>query len=82
MPTTSGGTSGRGRQATYLNRVRSTLRSCGIDPSSLEELASNRGRWRKIYKDGIAFAERERINHLIDKRQIRLASRDAVQQSP
>ena len=76
------GTSCRGRQTTYLNSVRSTLRSCGIDHSSLEELASNRGRWRKIYKDGIAFAERERINHLIDQRQRRLATRDAAQRSP
>ena len=75
------GHSGRGRQTTYLNSVKGTLRSCGINPVTLEKLAANRDRWRKTYKEGIVYAESERTNNLINKRQRRIARRDLAQQS-
>ena len=58
----------RGNHNTYLNSVRSTLRTCGINPAHLEKLASNRVHWRATFKKGIARAEENRIQCLIDKR--------------
>ena len=47
----------RGNHNTYLNCVKSTMRSCGISCAHLEELASVRLNWRNTVKAGIALAE-------------------------
>ena len=75
------GKSGRGRQTTYLNSLKGTLRAGGINPAQLEKLAADRSSWRRTYKEGIANAENDRINRLIDKRHRRIARRDLAQQS-
>ena len=54
------GTSGRGRQTTYLNSAKGTLPAAGINPANLQELAADRGTWRKTYKEGIIHAEKDR----------------------
>ena len=61
------GRGSRGNHATYLNQIRRTLHACGIPPINLEVLAAGRAKWRSTYKAGIARAENDRINHLIDK---------------
>ena len=66
----------RGNHNTYLNSVKSTLRECGINCMHLEELASVRDIWRDTVKTGIAGAEEDRIERLIEKRQKRKARAD------
>ena len=66
----------RGNHNTYLNSVRSTLRACGINPTDLENLASDRVKWRSTFKEGIAQAEKDRIECLKEKRRIRKAKAD------
>ena len=61
----------KGNHATYLNQVRRTLHACDIPPANLEILAAKRANWRTIYKAGIAKAEDDRINCLIEKRERR-----------
>ena len=58
----------RGNHNTYLNSVKSTLRNCGINPASIEKLASKRECWRATVKQGVCKAEEDRINLLIEKR--------------
>ena len=65
------GRGSKGNHATYLNQVRRTLHACDIPPANLEILAAKRANWRTIYKAGIAKAEDDRINRLIDKRERR-----------
>ena len=65
------GRGSRGNHATYLNQIRRTLNACGIPPINLEVLAAGRAKWRSTYKAGIARAENDRINRLIDKRERR-----------
>ena len=65
------GISKRGNHNTYLNSVKSTLRDCGIDPETLENIASKRDPWRATFKQGIRKAEENRIECLIEKRQKR-----------
>ena len=74
------GVSSRGNHSTYLNNIKSTLRACGINPPRLEKLAANRDHWRATYKAGIAKAENDRINRLIDKRRRRKARMDLAHQ--
>ena len=66
----------RGNHNTYLNSVKSTLRECGISCTHLEELASKRVNWRNTVKTGIAAAEEDRIECLIEKRRKRKARAD------
>ena len=66
----------RGNHNTYLNSVRSTLRACGINPTDLENLASDRVKWCSAVKEGIAQAEKDRIECLKEKRRIRKAKAD------
>ena len=66
----------RGNHNTYLNCVKSTMRSCGISCAHLEELASVRLNWRNTVKAGIALAEEDRIECLIEKRRKRKARAD------
>ena len=66
----------RGNHNTYLNSVKSTLRECGISEPRLEKLASSRANWRRVVKTGIARAEEDRIQCLIDKRMKRKARAD------
>ena len=66
----------RGNHNTYLNSVRSTLRTCGINPMHLEDLASDRVQWRTTFKDGIVQAEEHRIECLVEKRRVRKARAD------
>ena len=61
----------RGNHNTYLNKVKSTLRECDISCTRLEELASERLNWRNTVKAGIAKAEEDRIERLIEKRRKR-----------
>jgi hypothetical protein len=70
------GTSSRGNHATYLNNIKSTLRSCAISCNDLEKLATKKTAWRTTYKAGIARAEKDRIKHLIAKRMKRKARSD------
>ena len=65
------GRGSRGNHATYLNQVRRTLHACGIPHANLEVIAAKRANWRSTYKAGIARAENDRINRLIDKRERR-----------
>ena len=58
----------RGNHNTFLNSVKTTLRACGIDHTSLEDMASDRNGWRATVKAGIAKAEEDRTNRLIEKR--------------
>ena len=58
----------RGNHNTYLNSVKSTLRECGISCAHLEELAGDRPNWRSIVKTGVARAEEDRIERLVEKR--------------
>ena len=58
----------RGNHNTYLNSVKSTLRECGISCARLEELAGDRPNWRSIVKTGVARAEEDRIERLVEKR--------------
>ena len=58
----------RGNHNTYLNSVKGTLRACGIDIMLLEHYASERDPWRDRYRDGIALAESNRTERLVDKR--------------
>ena len=66
----------RGNHNTYLNSVKSTLRECGISSIHLEELASERTKWRHTVKTGIAAAEVDRTERLIEKRMKRKARAD------
>ena len=66
----------RGNHNTYLNSVKSTLRECGISCARLEELAGDRPNWRSIVKTGIAGAEEDRIERLVEKRLRRKARAD------
>ena len=72
----------RGNHNTYLNSVKSTLRECGINCTCLEELASQRVHWRDTVKKGIAKAEEDRIECLINKRQRRKARMDLARLPP
>ena len=72
----------RGNHNTYLNSVKSTLRECGISCTRLEELASNRLNWRNTVKTGIAAAEADRIERLIEKRNVRRARADLARRPP
>ena len=47
------------------------LFTCGIPPINLEVLAAGRANWRSTYKAGIARAENDRTDRLIDKRERR-----------
>ena len=69
----------RGNHNTYLNSVKRTLRECGISCTRLEELASERLDWRNTVKTGIARAEADRIERLIEKRRKRKAKADLAQ---
>ena len=70
------GTSSRGNHTTYLNNMKSTLRACAIPCVDVEKRASERIRWRKTYKGGIARAEKDRIKRLVSKRMRRKARSD------
>ena len=72
----------RGNHNTYLNSVKSTLRECAIRCTHLEELASNRVNWRNTVKTGIAGAEANRTERLIEKRRKRLARTDLARLPP
>ena len=65
------GRSSRGNQVTYLNQAKRILRACDIKVGDLEAHAACRDGWRTEYKQGIADAESDRINHLIAKRERR-----------
>ena len=71
----------RGNHNTYLNNVKSTLRECDIGCIHLEELASERNNWRATVKAGIARAEEDRIERLIQKR-MRRKARAGLSQLP
>ena len=66
----------RGNHNTYLNSVKTTLRECDISCQNLEELALERNQWRETVKTGIARAENDRIESLIEKRRKRKARVD------
>ena len=58
----------RGNHNTYLNSVKTTLRACGVSCTDLEDLASDRNKWRATVKAGIMRAEEDRTKGLIEKR--------------
>ena len=78
------GRSSRGNQVTYLNQAKRILRACDIKVGDLEAHAACRDGWRAEYKQGIADAESDRINHLIAKRERRKqnAAMDQRHQQP
>ena len=75
------GESTRGNHKTYLNSIKTTLRACMINPVDLEALASQRNSWRATCKAGVKNAEKNRIDHLKDKRKQRKARAALAQQS-
>ena len=66
----------RGNHNTYVNSVKSTLRECGISCANLEKVAKVRNDWRVTVRTGIAKAEGDRIDCLIEKRRKRKARAD------
>ena len=66
----------RGNHNTYINSVKSTLRECRISGAPLEEMAENRDSWRNTVTEGIARAESDRTDRLIEKRRKRKARAD------
>ena len=70
------GAPSRGNHNTYLNSVKRTLRSCGINLALLEKLASDRLLWRATLKTGIDRMEADRTERLITKRDKRKARTD------
>ena len=65
------GRGSKGNHATYRNQVRRILHAGGIRPADLEPLARPRAAWRALSKTAVKKAEGDRINRLIDKRELR-----------
>ena len=78
------GRGSKGNHATYRNQVRRILHAGGITPADLEPLAKPRAAWRTLSKAVIKKAEGDRINRLIDKRELRKrrAGLDLAHQPP
>ena len=66
----------RGNPNTFLNSVKCTLRECVINVMHLEELAYEQDIWRGMVKTGIAGAEKDRTERLIEKQLKRKARAD------
>ena len=58
----------KGKHSSYTNKLKSTLRSCGINPYSFEQHAKNRSDWRSLCKQGLTSAELKRTEQLVAKR--------------
>ena len=58
----------KGKHSSYTNKLKSTLRSCGINPYSFEQHAKNRSDWRLLCKQGLNSAELKRTEHLVARR--------------
>ena len=65
------GKGSKGNHASYRNQVRHILQAGAINPANLESLAKPRSAWRTLSKAVVAQAESDRINRLIDKRELR-----------
>ena len=65
------GRSTKGNHASYRNQVKRILRTAGIPPVTLEPLTKPRIAWQKVSQTAIAKLESDRINCLIQKRQLR-----------
>jgi hypothetical protein len=65
------GRGSKGNHISYRNQVRRILRDGGIPPANLEPLAKSRVAWRTLSKSVIAQMEGDRINRLIEKRELR-----------
>ena len=65
------GRSTKGNHASYRNQVKRILRTAGIPPVTLEPLTKPRIAWQKVSKTAIAKLENDRINCLIQKRELR-----------
>ena len=78
------GRGSKGNHATYRNQVRRILHAGGITPADLEPLAKPRAAWRTLSKTVVKKAEGDRINRLIDKRELRKrrAGLDLAHQPP
>ena len=64
----SHGIGSKGNHSSYTNKLKTTLRSCGINPYSFEQHAKNRSTWRSLCKQGLYAAELKRTEHLVAKR--------------
>ena len=65
------GRGSKGNHASYRNQVRRILQAGGITPANLEILAKPRPAWRTLCKSVVEQAEGDRINRLIEKRELR-----------
>ena len=65
------GRGSKGNHSSYRNQVRRILQAGGITPANLETLARPRPAWRTLSKSAVAQAEGDRINRLIEKRELR-----------
>ena len=72
------GRGSKGNHASYRNQVRRILRAGGITPANLEPLAMSRTSWRTLSKSIVAQVEGDRINHLIEKRELRKRRRAGI----
>ena len=64
----SHGKGSKGNHSSYTNKLKNTLRTCGINPYSFEQHAKNRSTWRSLCKQGLNAAELKRTEHLVAKR--------------
>ena len=60
-----------GQMRRYKDIVKKTLRACHMEPTSLEDQASDRQQWRTLTKSGLAVFEEDRIRWLNERRERR-----------
>ena len=57
-----------GQKKRFKDQMKTTLKRCRINPSSLEELASCRDLWRSHSTQGVEYMEEQRTQHRAAKR--------------
>ena len=62
-----------GQKKRFKDNLKSTLKKCSIQPSTLETVASNRSQWRSATHKGVQSFELARTNARIEKRNNRHA---------
>lgn len=67
-----------GPKKRYKDQVKNTLKSCNINPGTLEALATDRSQWRTKTKKGVDVLEEAWRTHRTWKRQQRHARQDAA----
>jgi hypothetical protein len=70
-----------GQKKRFKDTLKASMKSCGIDPHSWEQLAKDREGWRHQINSGAAAFEEHRINEAKQKRQQRKSRASANPQS-